>query len=221
MADDETAREPRRRRGRPPKALTASGPGARERILDAARTAFAAHGYDRTPVRAVARLAGVDASLVHHYFGTKDALFAAAVEAHFAPTEGLADVIGAGTEGVGERLAAYFFGVWEDPATRTPLLALVRSALTHEAAAGVLRSLVLSRLLERIAGKLDVPDPRLRAELAASHLVGIALLRYVLGVEPLASEPASRLVAAVAPTLQRYLADPDPAVAGERTNDPS
>lgn len=82
---------------------------------------------------------------------------------------------------------------------------MIRSALTHEAAAKVLRDHVLRRVLERIADDLDVPDPRLRAELAASHMIGIAILRYVVRVEPLASAEPREIVAMVAPTLQRYL----------------
>ncbi|MGC5410475.1 TetR/AcrR family transcriptional regulator, partial [Streptomyces sp. DT225] len=81
-------------------------------------------------------------------------------------------------------------------------------ALTHEAAAKVLRSFVLRRLLERVAAGLDIPDATFRAELAASHMVGIAVLRYVLGAEPLASAPPEKIVAMVAPTLQRYLTEP-------------
>lgn len=97
--------------------------------------------------------------------------------------------------------------MWENPATRGPLLAIVRSALTHEAAATVLRGFVLRRLLERIAGELDVPDPKFRAELAASHMIGIAILRYVIKVEPLASVDPEEIVQMVAPTLQRYLTE--------------
>lgn len=109
--------------------------------------------------------------------------------------------------GPGERLARYFLSVWENPATRAPLLAVLRSALTHEAAAKVLRGFVLRRLLERIAADLDVPDATFRAELAASHMIGIAMLRYVIRAEPLASADPEDIVAMVAPTLQRYLTE--------------
>ncbi|MGW6460347.1 TetR/AcrR family transcriptional regulator [Streptomyces sp. NPDC055078] len=198
---------PPRRRGRPARTPGAGGSGARERILDAARTEFAERGYDKTTMRGIARAAGVDAALVHHYFGTKDEVFAAAVELSFEPVLVLPVILGQGTDGIGERLARYFIGVWENPVSRAPLLAIVRSALTHEAAAKVLRSFVLRRLLERIAVELDVPDPKFRAELAASQMVGIAILRYVIQVEPLASAEPEEIVAMVAPTLQRYLTE--------------
>lgn len=199
--------QPRRGRGRPPRDAAAEGPGARERILEAARAEFAERGYDKTSVRGIAKAAGVDAALVHHYFGTKDEVFAAAIEVSFEPALVIPAVLGAGTEGIGERLARYFIGVWENPATRAPLLAIIRSALTHEAAAAVLRGFVLRRLLERVADELRVPDPTFRAELAASHMIGIAILRYVVRVEPLASADPEDIIRMVAPTLQRYLTE--------------
>ncbi|MET9670581.1 TetR family transcriptional regulator [Streptomyces sp. NPDC006475] len=196
-----------RRRGRPARKEAAEGPGARERILDAARTEFAERGYDKTTVRGIARAADVDAALVHHYFGTKDEVFAAAIEVSFEPSLVVPVILGQGTDGIGERLARFFIGVWENPATRGPLLAIIRSALTHDAAAAVLRGFLLRRPLEKIAGELDVPDPKFRAELAASHMIGIAILRYVIKVEPLASADPETIVEMVAPTLQRYLTE--------------
>ncbi|WP_137988668.1 TetR family transcriptional regulator [Streptomyces vilmorinianum] len=196
-----------RRRGRPSRTPEDSGPGARERILDAARAQFAERGYDKTSVRGIAKAADVDPALVHHYFGTKDEVFAAAIEVSFEPATVVPAIIGGPRDAIGERLARFFIGVWENPATRAPLLAIIRSALTHEAAAKVLRGFVLRRLLERIAGDLDVPDPKFRAELAASHMIGIAILRYIIQVEPLASADPEEIIALVAPTLQRYLTE--------------
>lgn len=196
-----------RRRGRPARSDANSGPGARERILEAARTEFAERGYDKTSVRGIAKAAGVDPALVHHYFGTKDEVFGAAIEVSFEPALVIPALLGGGEDGVGERLARYFIGVWENPVSRAPLLAILRSAVTNEAAANLLREFVLRRLLERIAVELDVPDPTLRAELAASHMIGIAILRYVLRAEPLASVSTEEIIRIVAPTLQRYLTE--------------
>ncbi|MFF5334826.1 TetR family transcriptional regulator [Streptomyces sp. NPDC013181] len=194
-----------RRRGRPARAAADTGPDARTRILEAARAQFAERGYDKTSVRGIARAAGVDPALVHHYFGTKDEVFAAAIEVSFEPALLVPAALEGDTADVGERLARAFIGIWEDPATRAPLLAVLRSALTHEAAAAVLRGFVLRRLLDRVAAGLDIPDATFRAELAASHMVGIAILRYVLKAEPLASTDPEEIITMVAPTLQRYL----------------
>ncbi|MFE3583500.1 TetR/AcrR family transcriptional regulator [Streptomyces vinaceus] len=197
--------KPRRGPGRPRHDEAEEGPGTQERIRLAAREVFAERGYDKTSVRGIAKVAGVDPALVHHYFGSKDDLFAAAIEVTMEPALVVPAIVGEGPEGIGERLARYFLGIWENPVTRAPMLAVVRSALTHEAAAAVLRRLVLRRVLERVAADLDVPDPTFRAELAASHMIGIALLRYVVQVEPLASADPEDIVTLVAPTLQRYL----------------
>ncbi|MER7827821.1 TetR family transcriptional regulator [Streptomyces sp. NPDC096097] len=208
MNDTPDAPRPRRRGpGRPRQDEADDGPGTQERIRLAAREVFAERGYDKTSVRGIAKVAGVDPALVHHYFGSKDDLFAAAIEVSIEPALVVPAIIGEGPDGIGERLARYFLGIWENPVTRVPLLAVIRSALTHEAAAKVLRQLVLRRLLERVAADLDVPDPTFRAELAASHMVGIAILRYVVQVEPLASADPEKIVALVAPTLQRYLTE--------------
>lgn len=198
----------RRRRGRPSRTAGDTGPDARTRILDAARTEFAERGYDKTSMRGVAKAAGVDPALVHHYFGTKDDVFTAAIEMSFEPALVLPAILSGPGDDLGERLARYFIGVWENPATRKPLLAIIRSALTHETAASLLRGFVLSRLLERVAAELDVPDPTFRAELAAGHMIGIAMLRYVVKAEPLASADPETIIAMVAPTLQRYLSAP-------------
>ncbi|MFF8374060.1 TetR family transcriptional regulator [Streptomyces lydicus] len=196
-----------RRRGRP--ARTAEpGPGARERILAAARTEFAERGYDRTSIRGIAKAAGVDAALVHHYFGTKEQVFGAAIELSFAPALTMPETLAGGGADVGERMARFMFGVWENPVTRQPLLAIMRSALTNDTAAGVLRGLVARRMLQRVAGELTVPDPEFRAQLAAGHLIGIAVLRYVIKMDPLASAEVEEIIAMVAPALQRYLTQP-------------
>ncbi|MFJ9411694.1 TetR family transcriptional regulator [Streptomyces sp. NPDC101393] len=196
-----------RRRGRPARAESAEGPGTRERILAAARTEFAERGYDKTSVRGIGKAAGVDAALVHHYFGTKEQVFEAAIELTFAPALTMPEALSGGGE-VGERMARFLFGVWENPVSRQPLLAVMRSALTNDTAATVLRKLIERRLLQRVAGELTVPDPEFRVQLAASHLIGIAMLRYLIKMEPVASADPEEIIAMVAPTLQRYLTQP-------------
>lgn len=195
---------PKRSRGRPA-GVRAGTAETRERILAAARTEFADRGYDKTSMRSIAKAAGVDPALVHHYFGTKEQTFGAAVELTFAPAFAAPEAITGGPEGIGERLARFVFGIWESPLTREQLLAVLRSAFTNETAADVFRSMLTRRLLVRVAGELDVPDPELKVQLAAAQLIGIALLRYVVKAEPLASADLDDVVALIAPSLQRYL----------------
>ncbi|MFD9069580.1 TetR/AcrR family transcriptional regulator [Streptomyces lasiicapitis] len=203
---DQTPPPTPRRRGRPSRTQSEQGPAMREVILDAARAQFSERGYEKASVRSIAKAAGVDSALVHHYFGTKEQVFAAAIEVAFAPALEAPTAVAEGPlDEVGERLARFVFGVWENPETRAPLLAIVRSAVNNEAAAAVFRRLVSAQILSRIAGQLDLPDAQLRAELAAAQVVGTAMLRYVIQVEPLASADMEQIIARVAPVVQWHL----------------
>jgi AcrR family transcriptional regulator len=182
--------------------------GTRQAILGAARAAFAGDGFDRTTVRGIARAAGVDPALVHHYFGTKEHLFVAAMDLPVDPSAVIPRLLAEGTDGLGERIVAMFLAVWDGPGTPSPFLALVRSAVSHEAAAAMLREFVSKAVLGRIVAALDVEDGPRRAALVASQLVGLAMVRYVLRLEPLASAPASELVGPLGATVQRYLTGP-------------
>ncbi|MET7289147.1 TetR family transcriptional regulator [Streptomyces sp. NPDC005573] len=193
-----------RRRGRPSRAEATD---TRDRILAAAREEFSERGYEKTSVRGIAKTAGVDPALVHHYFGTKEQVFEAAIEVAFAPALSAPEAVAEGpVDAVGERLTRFVFGIWENPTTRAPLLAILRSAVNNDTAAAVFRRLVSSQLLRRIAAQVDLPDAELRAELAGAQLVGTAMLRYVIKVEPLASADLEQIIARVAPVVQGHLA---------------
>lgn len=182
-----------------------AGGDTRAEILAAARFMFAESGYAAATLRAVAQRAGVDPALILHHFGSKEALFRAAMQVPIDPSV-IAALIGSADHGaLGERLCMYFLELWEDGATREPLLAMLRSALTNAAAAESLRAFVTEALVGRVAMALDFPDAALRATLMGSQLVGLAIARYVLRIEPLASADADTVTAWVAPTLQRYL----------------
>ncbi|HWC43093.1 MAG TPA: TetR family transcriptional regulator [Actinomycetota bacterium] len=179
--------------------------GTREAILDAARRAFAEQGYQRATIRDVARLAGVDPALVHHYFGTKQDLFVAAVRLPVNPVEQLTAVLAAEPDQVGQRLVETFLSIWDHAADQSPLLALIRSAVADEQAAALLREFITEEVLGPLARRVGSPDAQLRATLAGSQLIGLAMARYIIRVEPLASTPAAQVAAVVGPTVQRYL----------------
>lgn len=180
------------------------GADRRQAILDAAREQFAEKGYLGASVRGIARQAGVDPALVHHYFGSKEKVFVAAMELPFVPAERLPAVLEGDPDGLAERLARMFLDMWAEPTFRTPMLGLVRSAFTSEQGATMLREFVGSALLGRVAQAAGPVDP-LRVQVAAAQLVGVVILRYVVRLEPIASASEDELVALVAPTLQRYL----------------
>ena len=190
------------RRGRRPGA-----PDTRAAILAAARELFAASGYAGTSIRAVASAAGVDGALVHHYFGTKDDLFLAALQLPVDPRALLAPVAEAGVDGAGERLLRVFLGVWDDERNQASLLALVRG-LAEPNGQRLLRDGVLQMILGPLGRALALDRPEERMALVASQMVGIVILRYLLRAEPLASLTRDDLVAVYAPTLQRYLTGP-------------
>jgi AcrR family transcriptional regulator len=157
-------------------------------------------------MRGIARVAGVDPALVHHYFGGKEQVFVAAMALPFDPSVVLPRVMSGDPAGRGERITRFFLSIWSNADSRAPFLALLRSATTSEAAAAMMRSFVAQALIARVAATVDdLPERELRVALSASHLVGLALLRYVIKVEPLASASDEEVVAIVAPTIQRYL----------------
>ncbi len=195
-----------RRTGRRP-----GNPGTREAILEAARSIFAERGFDASTIRAIAASAGVDPALVHHYFGSKDQLFLAAMQAPIDPRELLPTVLTGDPEGIGERLVRMFLAVWDSPAG-TAGVALLRSAFSNEWTARLLREFVVTQVLRRVLDRLDV-DPAelpLRGSLVASQLIGLAMMRYVVRLEPVATAAPEALVTAIAPTIQRYLTAPLP-----------
>ena len=182
--------------------------GTREAILEAARRAFAEHGYERATIRGVAAAAGVDPALVHHYFGSKHGLFVAAVQLPLNPVEALGELLAAEQQPSGEAIVRLFLSLWDQSADRSPLMALVRSAVSDERAAAMLREFLRAEILARLARQLPEPDAELRLALVASQVFGLIMARYIVALEPLASAPAPAVAAAVGPTLQRYLNGP-------------
>lgn len=180
-------------------------PDTRSEILDAAKGVFGKVGYDRATVRGIATEAGVDPSLIYHYFGTKDQLFAASIDIPMPAAEALRSVLSGDSGDLGRRLAETFFFVWEQEAARASLLGILRSAMGGEdQAAEAFRQFLTTSVLEEIAPLIGGENPRLRALLMASQLVGIAMTRYVMRLEPIASAPIDDIIELVAPRIQSY-----------------
>ncbi len=195
--------------GRPRRGRRPGESKTRSAILVAARRLFADQGYDGASIRDIAAQAGVDPALVHHFYGNKEALFTAAMHLPNLPEQlgaALASDPAARAEGrLGELLVRTVVALWEDKALQRTAIGLLRSALTHERAAAMLRDFVRSAILARVADAVEAPDRDLRIALVASQVVGLLMTRYVLHVEPLASATGEEIAHAVGPTLQRYL----------------
>jgi AcrR family transcriptional regulator len=194
-----------KRRGRRP-----AGEDRRGDILAAARAEFGERGFDATTIRGVARAAGVDPRLVHHYFDGKDALFVAAFELPARPQPLLEAVLGTDAGSIGPRLVRLFTAVWDSPEGRQRIVALVSAASASDAGARMLREFLAREVFARIVARLGSDDPELRAALAASQMMGLAVARYVVRLEPLASADPELVVALVGPTIQHYLTGPLP-----------
>ncbi|MBL0746127.1 TetR/AcrR family transcriptional regulator [Nocardioides baculatus] len=186
-------------RGRRPGA-----PDTRAEVLTAARTSFAEKGFRGTTIRAVASAAGVDPALVHHYFGTKDDLFVAALQIPVDPREILAPVVAAGPDGAGERLLRTLLSVWDDPELQPGLVALARSLVSDDSAS-LVRDGFIPVVIGPVLASLVRDRPEVRIPLVASQIIGLVVARYVVALPPLALMPAEDVVARVGPTIQRYL----------------
>lgn len=181
------------------------GPSStRPEILAAARTLFASRGYHATTVRDIAAEAGVNAALVHHYFGSKDQVFVAAMNLPLNPADLISRLRDGGPRAqLGERVVRLFARTWRDPATGQPLQALLRAAASTEQGATMMRQFVEDVMLPRVSAELGVSP--MRAAGAFSQLIGFALAATILRTEPLASASEDELVALLAPSVQRYL----------------
>jgi AcrR family transcriptional regulator len=195
MSSDSSAK----RSGRRPGPTT-----TREAIAEAARRQFAELGYDRATLRGIAGEAGVDAALVVRFYGSKDALFREVMALPPAVAEAMAALADGPSATVGRRLAEVIVGMLEDPRSRSVVLGRIRSASSHPDAAALVRETV-TRDIGRLAAALTDDQPETRAVLVGSQIVGLALARYVVRVEPLVSLPAGDVIDYIAPTFQHYL----------------
>ncbi len=176
------------------------GAATRALIQEAARQRFGADGYARATIRAIAADAGVDPALVMRYFGSKEALFAAAVRFDLR----LPDLAAVARGEVGKALADHFFRRWEEDDS---LMALLRVACTDQGGVERMQSLFGAQVLPAIVALRggDAGDCALRAALVASQMLGMALARYILLLKPLVALPRAEAAAWIAPTLERYI----------------
>lgn len=156
-------------------------------------------------MRAIAAQAGVDAALVVHFFGSKPALLAEAIEWPFDPEAEMPKLLADGRGQAGRRLIELFVRTWDREGGRNPILTLLRAATTEPRAAELLSEFLRDRLFAPLMVRLKSDRADLRANLAASQLVGLGILRYVLRAEPIATARPAEVVDLLAPTLQRYL----------------
>ncbi|MCV7089500.1 TetR/AcrR family transcriptional regulator [Mycobacterium interjectum] len=190
----------RRRPGRP-----AGASDTRDRILTSARELFASKGIRNTSVRAVAAGAGVDSALVHHYFGTKEKLFAAAVHIPIDPMDIIGPLREVPIEEIGFRLPSMLLPLW-DSELGTGFIAVLRSVLAGSEI-NLFRTFIEDVITVEVGPRVDDPpgSGAIRVQFVASQLVGVVMARYILQLQPFASLPADQIARTIAPNLQRYL----------------
>jgi AcrR family transcriptional regulator len=190
----------RKRPGRPP-----GTSDTRERILDAARNLFARNGIDNTSIRAIAKDAGVDPALVHHYFGTKTQLFAAAIHIPIDPMEVLGPLREVPVERIGHALPSLLLPLWDSELGRG-FMATLRSILAG-GETSLIRVFLQDVIVAEVGCRVDDPPGSgpIRIQFVASQLVGVVMARYILELEPFKSLPIEQIADTIAPNLQRYL----------------
>jgi AcrR family transcriptional regulator len=196
----------RRRPGRPP-----GSSDTRERILASARELFARNGIDNTSIRAVAAAAGVDSALVHHYFGTKQQLFAAAVRVPIDPMDIIGPLREVPVEELGYKIPSTLLPLW-DSEIGAGIIATLRSILAGSEV-NLFRSFIQEVIAVEVGARVDNPpgSAMIRIQFVASQLVGVVMARYILELEPFASLSVEQIAQTIAPNLQRYLTGELPA----------
>jgi len=177
----------------------------RDQILAVARRRFATRGYDATSLRGIATDAKVDPALLIHYFGTKEGLFTAATGLPTGLSELFAGQQGQTLRDFAESLARSYLRFVDSDQSRNAILALVRSAVSNEKAAAMLREFLAAELLPVIASRTGHENAPLRAGLVAAQLMGVAMLRHVVRLDPVARATPDEIVALVAPVIEHYL----------------
>lgn len=181
-----------------------SGAESKQRILRTARDLFGQHGYGGTTVRAIATAAGVDPAMVFYFFGTKQGLFAAAIEMSDNVPPAIESIFAGGLDTIGERIVRTLLDNL-DKSERTPLVMLTRSAPTDNRSEALLREFIEREITDRLAAMLDTPDAALRAGMVNIQVLGLAVARYIVRIEPIASMPIDDLVSRLGPLVQHCL----------------
>ncbi|MFF1634995.1 TetR family transcriptional regulator [Leifsonia sp. NPDC058248] len=196
----------RRKRGRPRKEAR-SGASARAAILKAATEEFADRGYEAASLRAIARRAGVDSALVHHYFDDKADLFTASLEAPLRPDRVLGVILSGPHDDIGAGLVRYLLEQLEDPKAQARVVAILRTTLGSGPGSRMLKEFLAREVFLRLASAADDRDDDavLRANLAASQLVGLMITRFVLKLDPIATTSPDELARRVGPVIQWHL----------------
>lgn len=193
----------------PPKGRRPGATSSRQAILKAAQQLFADKGYDGASVRQIAEKAKVDPAMINHHFGSKEKLFTACLDVPLDPKSHIEQALSGSRDGLPERLLTRFLSLWDSP-HGTAAAAVLRTSMRHEWSAKLMREFVIKRAMGPIMDSLEFPpdEANWRVNLVASQLLGLVMARYILKLNPIASQSHEDVIAAIAPTIGRYLFEP-------------
>lgn len=176
-------------------------------IKSTARQVFAAKGYASTTMKSVAAAAGVAPTVVKSLYANKEDLFVAAMRLPFEPSKAIPDLIAPGIEGLGDRLVEFMLKLMSDEQARNDIaeLAATGSQFANAGQTSALLEFLQNNVIDLIVSALGIPDARLRGALITAELGGIAAMRFVVRVEPLASIDDREVVRLIGPRVQELL----------------
>jgi AcrR family transcriptional regulator len=176
----------------------------REAILDSAIRNFARAGYDGVGVREIAGDAGVTAMLVNRYFGSKEQLFAEAVEASFAAPVFVAEQSQSLSRDIAAALVTRSAPGGDE---LVPFMIMLRSA-SNPRCAEIVVDAIERHVGKRLARQLPTPGRQLRSDVVLSVISGVLLMRRVVGTRALNGRDADQLTDVLESVFAAIVATP-------------
>lgn len=191
----------------------------REQIKRVAESQFIARGYDGTTMRSIAKGAGCDPAMVSYYFGSKQRLFRDCFDLPLDPLQQILQLWEPGLEGIADRLLDFAFTLYEERLTKDRMKALMRALITDSETTQRFRAYMSENLLKggaevlntlQIASGQEVNEEletnfQALIEILMSMIYGVATMRYIVQLEPVASMERSELQNRLAPILQTQI----------------
>jgi len=191
----------------------------REQIKRVAESQFIARGYDGTTMRSIAKGAGCDPAMVSYYFGSKQRLFRDCFDLPLEPLQQILQLWEPGLEGIADRLLDFAFTLYEERLTKDRMKALMRALITDSETTQRFRAYMSENLLKggaevlntlQIASGQEVNEEletnfQALIEILMSMIYGVATMRYIVQLEPVASMERSELQNRLAPILQTQI----------------
>ena len=181
-----------------------------ERILSSAQASFASQGFQATTLSSVAKAAGVDSSLVNYYFDNKFGLLFAVLSKSSASATSIAEAAKVPLKRRGKAVLKAFLEVCDGEESGDLIRSILMCASIEPLAVQQIREIFVVHLEKSVSQSFPVYDRRIRTGMLSTHLVGLAMTRYVWKVGPLSELESPEIVNLLSPIVQSYLSEPIP-----------